>query len=178
MNSEIPQGDFQPRPCRLAEIRGAGTPVSFQFTAAERDALAAHFGALSVKRASAEFLISPFRKSGLKVTGRVKADVTQACVITLEPVNGHIEELVDRRFHPEKAQVLAEIAVDPDAEDPPEDFSGSLDLTQIAVEHLTLGLDPYPRAEGAELSTQTAGEEPEIRKQSPFAVLKSLKGAD
>jgi uncharacterized metal-binding protein YceD (DUF177 family) len=66
------------------------------------------------------------------------------------------------------------------AEDPPEvAVGGRIDLGEIAVVHLALALDPYPRAPGAAFDAKAWGVEPEKDEKpttvSPFAALAKLK---
>ena len=63
--------------------------------------------------------------------------------------------------------------VDLESDEMPDYFEGhEVDLSEAIIETVALALDPYPRAEGAELETP---EEPSIEEEiSPFAGLKSL----
>ena len=61
----------------------------------------------------------------------------------------------------------------PDEDDMPECLEGDeIDMGEIVVEHLGLGLDPYPRCSGVEF---TAEDDEDPAKTSPFAVLRDLK---
>nr|WP_255720777.1 DUF177 domain-containing protein [Acuticoccus kalidii] len=115
--------------------------------------------------------LRPWKGEGVRVTGRVSGKLRQACVVTLEPVEGTVEETFDLRFHPD-IQESTTIDVDADAEDPPEPLDGqSIDIGAIALEYFALGIDPYPRAPGAEFDDIEEGEE----EPSPFAALAALK---
>lgn len=81
-------------------VQPRGTPVAFEATPSECEAIAEALGILKVSSASADFTVSPFRKDGFKVIGEVRAEVEQACVVTLEPVPETIRETVDLRFLP------------------------------------------------------------------------------
>ena len=64
-----------------------------------------------------------------------------------------------------------EIAVDPDAEDPPDLIDEDrFDLGAYVVEHLALEIDPFPRKPGVVFDAPAAEEPP-----SPFAVLRDFK---
>lgn len=143
----------------------------------------------NVEAFSYEFEIEAWRKQGLRVKGVVNASVTQSCVVTLEPVPATIREEVDLCFMPEdsvrhrpdgaRGDVGGkEIMIDPEADDPTDLFSGNrLDVAAPAFEHFALGLDPYPRLEGAHLPDDKADEEDESEtgRESPFAALKVLQ---
>jgi hypothetical protein len=60
-----------------------------------------------------------------------------------------------------------------DAEGPDLFHAGTIDLGAIAVEHLALALDPYPRAAGVEFEGYREDEQDQL--SSPFAALGRLK---
>ena len=62
-------------------------------------------------------------------------------------------------------------------EEPPEEaLDGQIDLGELAVVHLALGLDPYPRAPGAAFKAPSWVEKDgKSEPESPFAVLAQLK---
>jgi hypothetical protein len=121
--------------------------------------------------------ILPYRADGLRVEGRVKAKVTQACVVTLEPVVSTIDEEIGIGFRPEGSLPAAAIvtddegpAIDASVEGDDPMVDDRIDLAAIAAEFLTLGVDLYPRKPGATFDTpEPPGEE------HPFAALSRLK---
>lgn len=149
-------------------------------TADERTALADRFGLVGLDRLDAQLRIGRWGNEGLfRVTGRLRADVTQACVVSLEPVRSHLDETFSQvyttgRFEPAGGEVV----VDPEDEDVPEPIGPrGLDLGEAVAQQLALALDPYPRAPEASLPEEATGEADETSAgKSPFAVLKSLKG--
>ncbi len=166
------------RPFAWDRVQPRGTPVSFKANPSECEALALALGILKVASASAELVVSPFRKNGFKVTGDVWAEVEQACVVTLEPVAESVHEVIDLRFLPESEiePVDDEIELALDAEDPPEPILGAtVDLGVLATEFIAVGLDPYPRAPGAEFPPFIEDDGSDDEPRSPFAGLSSLK---
>lgn len=158
----------------VADLGEEGAELSHELSAFERTALAAHAGIEVVESLTATVSIRPWA-DGLELTLRFWADVVQPCVVTLVPVDGHIEESAVRRFLPEEDLAPPESAEEEanlDAEEPPEPLGERLDLGAILAEHFILALDPYPRAPGAALEgpVQAGGEI-----ASPFATLKALK---
>lgn len=147
------------------------------FDAAARAAFAAAIGVDAVDSLSIAARVTRHGKHGLKVEGRVAADVTQTCVATLEPVKSVIEEPILIAFSPEadmpgetflEGEDGLEIDVGLDRDDPLID--GTIDLAAIAAEFLTLAVDPYPRKPGAVFSGHA-----EAGEGSPFAALARLK---
>ena len=137
---------------------------------------------------SAMMTVTPLKKNRvLKVTGTVTAELTQECVVTLEPFDARIETTFTE-IHDRDADSLGgdDDDVDPteaweEAAEVPEFLDGdTLDLADIAVQHLCLALDPFPRKPGASLeSAKKAGisvNEPE--RANPFAALQALKGEE
>jgi uncharacterized metal-binding protein YceD (DUF177 family) len=130
--------------------------------------------------------LQPRADGGARLSGRLKARLTQTCVVSLRPVAAEIDEEFARTFlavgriepiEPERRggrKARAELVVDLD-EEPPEPLHGeAIDLAAVMLEEFALALDPYPRHSGAILKGATkAGD----RRQddSPFAVLRSAR---
>lgn len=120
------------------------------------------------------------RTGVLILRGRLEADATQRCVVTLEPVPAHLDVEIERYFVLGPEAEVEEILISPDDEEP-EPLDGSwLDLGEIAVEELALALDPYPRAADAdaELEAQRValqGEAGTEAARSAFAALAALR---
>ncbi len=175
------------RPLNLADVPPDGRSVLITATPAERAALAAAFDLPAVDRLEAQIRVVPWGRHGFRMTGRVGADVVQSCVVTLEPVAGHVDEPIDIKLIPAaeaerlaaKAAAATEIVVDAEAEDPPDVFDGvMLDPGAIAEEHFVLGLDPYPRKPGVAFEPPTASPDDAADPAtpvSPFAALTKLR---
>ncbi len=99
----------------------------------------------------------------------------QACVVTLEPVPGDVDETITLHYTPravlEETHRVVDIA---DDDDPPEPLDGDrLDLGAAVAEHLALSLDPFPRKADAVLPESATDGQHEAT--GPFAVLARLK---
>jgi uncharacterized metal-binding protein YceD (DUF177 family) len=131
--------------------------------------------ALSVKLRAVRF------RGGMRVTGRLEAQVVQPSVVSLEPVTQKIAEPIDRIFLPAGEKHFADDAdadvfVDPEGEDIPDHFEGNeADLTDLIVETVALALDPYPRLPGESVKAVLGDE---VAEEHPFAALKALKTRD
>lgn len=162
------------RLARRVSVRRLAGPetVAIEASESERAALAESLDLVALDRLTADLTVRPWRGDGVRIAGTVRAELTQSCVVTLEPVAGRVEETVDVRLHPE-VTVAPDVDVDPEAEDPPEPLeSDTLDIGAIALEHFVLGIDPYPRAPGAAFAPVEEADEEE---RSPFAALAKLK---
>jgi hypothetical protein len=139
-----------------------GMPVVIDADARQREALAAAHGLVSVERFHAELHVAPWKRNGVKVSGHVEADITQECVVTLDPLQSKIEEEVEGLFLPADSKLgregfdtSGEIHVAAEGPDSPETFTGDMiDVGALAEQFFGLGIDPYPRKPGAELVSE------------------------
>lgn len=164
----------------LARLGNAGDRVAFAADPDQRAAIAKWSGVVSVEALEAQVDIRKLSATRFGLTFRLTADVTQACVVTLEPVKDHLERQFDRELHfigaPVRAKLPeseAELVLDSDPEEGPEEIQSlHYDLAVPVLEEYALSLEPYPRKPGVEFGVKT---DPEDRPESPFAVLKDLK---
>lgn len=162
---------------RLDSMPSAGRDVDITVERGTREAIAAQLEVTAVDRLQVKLHAVRFR-GGIRVTGQLRALVTQPSVVSLEPVTEDIEEAVDRIFLPggEKAyagKADAEVFVDLEGDDVPDHFEGNeADLSDLIIETLALGIDPYPRLEGESIGVAGDADDEE---DSPFAGLKALK---
>ncbi len=157
-------------------------PIAVEATPDECADVAAMLDLKGVKSLSVEAKIAPAGEGVWRVHGGVTAKVVQSCVVTLAPVKAQVEEPFDRifsRFAEEDTAI--DIDIEYDEDDPAEPLGEGVDIGAIAVEALSLGLEPYPRAPGAAFETVSAtppGAEPlSPEATKPFAGLASLKKA-
>jgi hypothetical protein len=136
-----------------AEIPDAGLAVRRDADAAELRALAGALAVLSCPALRAEYAIRRIGEARYLMTGHVRGAVTQACVVTLEPVEQQIDE-----------RILVEVAADApagaagergdravlaeEAEVEPL-VGGCIEAGRIVFETFAAAVDPYPRKEGA-----------------------------
>jgi hypothetical protein len=147
-----------------------GMPVVIEADERQRARLAADHGLLSVESWRAELLVEPWKRNGVKVSGEVNADITQQCVVTLEPLETKISEAVSGLYFPEDSKLgrlgfhaAGEVHLDAEGPDGPETFSGdTIDVGALAEEFFGLAIDPYPRSEGASLTEAGSADDAEI----------------
>lgn len=134
-----------------------GMPVLIEADEDQRRALAEAHDLLSVERFAADLMVERWKRDGVRISGRVRAAITQACVVTLDPVESAVDEEVTTLLVPEDSRLArdefhgGEIIVDAESDDLPEPFSGDrIDVGALAEEFFALGIDPYPRNAAAE----------------------------
>lgn len=157
---------MSPELSRVVAVDRLPPEMTVKATPEECAALAARLQIPAVHGVSCRFTL---RKLGAVVTaqGILEADVVQSCVVSLDPVQQRVEDRFTVRFIPEGR----EASDDPDAPDELSYTGSTIDLGEATSEQLALALDPYPRAQDAEL-------DPAARDSgaTPFATLSSLKG--
>lgn len=161
-------------PVVVAQLTETGLRVSLEANEAERTEIARVAGLRDLPKLSAEFELMPLGHNELRLVGQVDAVVGQSCVVTLDRVENTVSEPVNLTFVPPSAIAEPSETADEDpANDPPEPIvNGQIDLAKLAVEFLILGIDPYPRKEGAVFEPISTPPAPE---DHPFAGLAALK---
>ncbi len=158
-------------------LEGADLVERIEASEAERAALAKRLDLLSLDRLEARVNLQRQRSGAalVRVWGKVSAAFVQACVVTLAPVPGQIEEEFELfyAYLPDAAPEQNEVLIDPEEADPPEIYGpAGIDIGEAVAQQLAVALDPYPRAAAAVLPADAA---PEDGEDSPFAALKALK---
>src|SRR4029079_17629623 len=151
----------------VAHLPQKGMTLAIDADEAQRAALASQHALVSVEAWKADLLVEPWKRNGVKVSGTVEADITQECVVTLEPLTSHVAESVSAIYSPEDSKLgrlgfhgPGEVHLDAEGPDSPETFSGdTIDVGALAEEFFALALDPYPRKEGVELEPGASGEQ-------------------
>ena len=166
---------------RWVEFEDVGdTPRTQKLIADESDRarIAVLFDLIDLQSLNAELSYRRIGKAAIQITGAYKAHVVQSCVVTLEPVESDLASSFERCYEVgEPAAELDEIDFDPDAEDPPEYLAEPrINLAEIVTEQLGLDIPPFPRADGADLSSlEYAPDDSVDEKPNPFAILKTLR---
>jgi uncharacterized metal-binding protein YceD (DUF177 family) len=155
----------------LSEPPKGGVTDELEASPAECAALARRFGIEALAHFSARFTRKPYPGGGLMITGRFKAEPVQLCVISLEPVR----ESLEKPFSLVVLPADAALSEDPDGPDEIQaDATGHFDLGEALAEELSLSLNPYPRAPGAQLP-DAEDDEAKAAPRNPFAKLAALR---
>lgn len=179
----------------LDRVGARETAIALVADAGERAALARRFGLASLDSLTAELRVRRLLSGMFRLTGTLRGEVVQHCVVTLEPVPAHVEESFVEVYSLSMPGTVAELEIDPLDDEAPEPLSEPrLDVGEVVAQYLSLGLPPYPRAPGAKLDIEAG---PEARegtrdavggepgapdagepRQRPFGALASLRRKD
>ncbi len=173
------------RPMAIVEIGPEPLRHAITATAAECRAVAARLGLVKLTDFRTDMVLVQKNGGALSVRGEVRANIVQHCVVGGEPVEDRVEDRFEVAFGVGMKPTEADLIIDGEDDEPLEPLSGPmLDLGEIAVQHLSLSLDPYPHAPG--IGFQTVESEGDLlgediasgsapKANNPFAVLDKLR---
>lgn len=188
-------------PVAVEDIPSTGLRLTLAPKAEEKEAIAERLGILTLGALSADLELS--REKGghvIHVVGRFTADITQECVVSLEPVTSHIDDAFDAWFadHSQvipfaKAQhemlskkEMVDLPMLEEEEDPEPIVDGKIDLGEVVVQYLSLAVNPYPHKDGVDYENNWGGPTklaatgsggPRLS-ANPFAALKNWRPND
>ncbi len=169
------------RPLSLAALGEEEVIRRIEASEAEREAVAARLGLISIERLDATLRVRRLGERPLvQVSGRFEAEVTQSCVVTLKPVRSQLADDIAFSYDLDASMIQREdvALVEIGKEDPPEPLGPEgIDLGEAIVQYLAITLDPYPRAAeaGRERKDLDYDEDDAGRSSGPFEVLQILK---
>lgn len=162
------------------ELTRDRTEIDLAADEREREALAARFSLPSIEALEARLLITRPNNAGpIRLDARLKADITQSCVVTLEPVVSQIACDFSCTFTADSDEAESPVLdIDPEEADPPEILTnGEFDAGELVAEYFGLEIDPFPRAQNADFEDLVkSGKVNQDTKANPFSVLKDLGG--
>lgn len=166
----------------VRKIPDAGLAVSLVATPEELVALAERMGILACESVRADLTLRKSdRDRRVDAVGRLTAKVTQACVVSLEPVPEAIDEPLNLLFLDESLietdadkEITEEELLD-DTPVPDPIVRGQIDVGAVVAECLALALDPYPRRADAVFDAPKVPDDEPVR-PNPFAALRVLQG--
>jgi uncharacterized metal-binding protein YceD (DUF177 family) len=161
------------RPVRVDALPPEGQTFAIEASPAERQALASFFKLPAIGALTATLSVEPWGRGGAHVTGAVHGELTQVCVVSLEPFAATVDEAVDVRFAPRTEADSKSPATEArtfslaEEDEPDPVIDGKIDLGALAAEFFALGLDPYPRKPGVVFEQNTKADPTD----SPFSAL-------
>lgn len=151
-----------------------GLSVVREATAEERAALAEASNVEGCSRLVATYTIKPIGMGRYRLKGNVAIDVTQACVVTVEPLQRTYKAPLDLELWPAD-MLTSDTEIDSLEADPEPIEDGRIDIGRIVYEELAGAIDPYPRKDGANFEWE---EDAPPAATNPFAALARLRDKD
>jgi uncharacterized metal-binding protein YceD (DUF177 family) len=168
------------RPLKIDEIRD-GASGSIEATRAEMDEIAKLLDLRGLDGLAMSYRLARAGAGRFRLKGELKANVVQTCVISLEPVESHLDVPVEAEFWPSEMIAAHEDSKDEHGSTTPSEWpepitDGKIDLGPIVYETLATTLDPYPKKQGVSFEWSEGPETPGSQaKTKPFAALVALK---
>lgn len=148
-------------------LRRGALKDHIEATEAERRRLAERFELEDIGILKADVLLEPMKNGMVRVSGNFVAAVVQTCVVSLESVPAALSEPFAALFAPPEMIDEDEMEIDIEAllhdeEDPPEAIvDHRIDIGELVAQHLSLSLDPYPRAKGVDFEDIREHDDPD-----------------
>ena len=159
---------------RVDALPRGGQNMTIEASPSEREALASLYKIPAIAALTATLRLEREGQDGVRVSGAVHGDLTQTCVVSLEPFAATVDEDIDVRFAPRSEADSArgpkgetETFSFADEDEPDPIVEGKIDVGALAAEFFALGLDPYPRKPGVEFVALAESPPAEL----PFAAL-------
>jgi len=141
---------------RVDALSRGGQNMTIEASPSEREALASLYKVPAISALTAALRLERAGQDGVRVSGAAHGELTQTCVVSLEPFAATVDEDIDVRFAPRsevdsvrgpKGETAFSIA---DEDEPDPIIEGKIDVGALVAEFFALGLDPYPRKPGVE----------------------------
>ena len=167
---------------RIVPLGDFAEPITgrIEATPQEREQLAELFRIENLENFTFDYRLQPVGTDGAHLSGDIHAELTQLCILTLEPVRETVKEAVSLDCWPQN-KIASEDAAVPQADaeglpaDPPAPIiNGRINVGALAGEILASAINPYPRKDGAEFVWDDPKDE-DGEAFGPFAELAKLK---
>jgi len=163
------------RTVRLDTIGSAPHRLSIEASEDERRKLAGRFGLVAIGSLKAE--VELVRADvGIRASGSLKANVTQSCVATGEPLDDTVAEPFEILFLPEPTAGTPDEEIELSEADCDVVFyeGAAIDVGEAVAESLSLGLNPWPRLPNADEVLRESGVKSE-EEAGAFGALAALR---
>ena len=167
----MPEPEFS-HPFEVAGLAGRHQ-LSLPLAPAVCAALAARFDVVAIADATADLTLVRGVAGRVEVTGRMRARITQTCVVLGDDFEVVVDETIDEVFHDGVDAVADALDLDPDAAEAEPVVDGIIDLGEMVAQLLGLAINPYARAPDARSQTDAVDQAPPENdaRHAPFADL-------
>ena len=163
----------------LANIPEAGLQVERAASPEEREAIARALDLVACSSLTASYALVPRSGGHFRLTGTLKAQIEQSCVVTLEPLTNDVAESFGVDYWPETeipspASGVIDVHDEPDLEPI---VTGRINVGRVIFECLAGAIDLFPRKPGVTFEAPVAPAENGVSSKSdgPFAALARMK---
>ncbi len=202
--NKLPQSEWF-SPVRADDVPSDGKVLHIKASAAQQKEIAKRLDVRRIDPLEADILVSS-QNGGhtLHISGTVKATVIQDCVVSNDPIESVIEEPFEAWYaNHEKAASFAraqhklkaieegdEVQMLEECDDPEPLIDGQVDVGEVAIQFLSLAINPYPRKDGGQEDSDaeenatadavpvTAASGSASLRPNPFAALKNWRPKD
>ena len=170
-NSLIPEISLVIHPSQLKE---KVPKFRINANASVRESLSKRFGLIAVNNFKLSLNLQPLASTGIIILkGHMKVSVVQNCVITLDKISNHLDEIFEIKFKDYGTCGAENVEFEEEFESYTND---RIDIGEVSVQEFGLRLDPYPRS----VSASYKGVEFYMRPNTdyvghPFSALVDLK---
>ena len=154
-------------------IPASGLVLNLNANDQERKALAQRFGLEKIHELTAALVFKRINQKRVRLNATLNARVEQQCVVTLKTFIQPVQDTFSIVFCQENDTSLRpnEIDLDMNEEDDVETLQDNkIDAGELVAEYLSLALDPFPHAPGAEFHDKIDSE----KEKNAFSVLEKL----
>jgi hypothetical protein len=162
----------------VQDIPEDGVQVERAATPEERAAVARALDLLSCRSLTARYALTRRGGGHVHLSGTVRAEVEQSCVVTLEPLLNEVQESFCVDYWPEGAMPEPsggelDMSEEPDLEPI---VAGRIEVGNVVFQAMANGIDLFPRKPGVAFEAPTApGSDDGSHPTGPFAALAKMK---
>jgi hypothetical protein len=162
----------------LQDIPEDGLQVERSATPDERAAVARALDLLSCRSLTANYALTRRGGGGVHLSGTVRAEVEQSCVVTLEPLLNEVQESFSVDYWPE-GDVPEPSGGELDMSDEPDlepIVAGRIEVGNVVFQAMANGIDLFPRKPGVTFEAPAPdGSDDGSHPAGPFAALAKMK---
>lgn len=161
----------------VQDIPEDGLQVERSASPEERDAVARSLDLLGCASLTARYALSLRGGGHVHLSGTVRAQVEQTCVVTLEPLLNNVEESFSVDYWPE-GDMPESGGGELDISDQPElepIVAGRIEVGNVVFQALASGIDLFPRKPGVAFEPPASASDDGSHPGGPFAALAKMK---
>lgn len=179
----------------VEEIPSQGKEFTITPNESEKKAIAKRLEIVSLDSLTAKLSVSRQNGHVIQVSGKFDAQLTQNCVVTMEPLKQQVSDEFDAWYADHEQAIpfkrvqqeamakreMIELPMLEENEDPEQIEDGKIDLGELVTQYLSLSVNPYPHKEGIDYENKEVvrkGPVKESLRPNPFAALKNWRPKD